>query len=49
MSGRAETIIRRLMAHEGLVWACFIAQLLLYWVLAFVMPLGNELVAYQRY
>jgi hypothetical protein len=35
--------------REGALWVCLVAQILVYWVLAFAIRTGNELVAYQRY
>ena len=41
--------IDSLTKREGLLLLCLIAQLLVYWILVFILPAANELVVYQRY
>jgi hypothetical protein len=41
--------IDSLTKREGLLLVCLVAQLLVYWILVFILPAANELVVYQRY
>jgi hypothetical protein len=49
MIKRAQLFFDNLTRRKKFLLLSLIAQLIFYWLLVFVLPAGNEFVAYQQY